>query len=70
MDQQILIPFHTLAIPLSVQIPTAFLTKQQSSTLTDKETGRILLEYIHGQMEWVEPNILKEALLLHTDDDL
>ena len=31
----------------------------------DKETGRILLEYIHGQVERVEPNILQEALLSH-----
>ena len=31
----------------------------------DKETGRILLEYIHGQMEWVEPNIVQEAMLPH-----
>ena len=31
----------------------------------DKETGRILLEYIHGQTEWVEPNIVQEALLSH-----
>ena len=29
----------------------------------DEETGRVLLEYVHGQMEWVEPNILQEALL-------
>ena len=24
----------------------------------DEETGHILLEYIHGETEWVEPNIL------------
>ena len=35
----------------------------------DKETGRILLEYVHGQVEWVEPNILQEALLSHADND-
>ena len=35
----------------------------------DKETGHILLEYIHGQVEWVEPNILQEALLSHADND-
>ena len=27
------------------------------------ETGHVLLEYVHGQTEWVEPNILQEALL-------
>ena len=35
----------------------------------DEETGHILLEYLHGQVKWVEPNILQEALLSHADDD-
>ena len=35
----------------------------------DEETGCILLEYVHGQVEWVEPNILQEALLSHTNDN-
>ena len=29
----------------------------------------ILLEYIHGQTEWVEPNIVQEALLSHAAND-
>ena len=35
----------------------------------DKETGRILLEYILGQTEWVEPNILQRAFLSYAADD-
>ena len=35
----------------------------------DKETGRVLLEYIHRQTEWVEPNILQEALLSREAND-
>ena len=35
----------------------------------DKETGRNLLEYIHGQTEWVKPNIVQEALLSHAAND-
>ena len=35
----------------------------------DEKTGCILLEYIHGQVEWVEPNILQEALFSHADND-
>ena len=29
----------------------------------DEDTGKIILEYIHGGLEVVEPNILQEALL-------
>ena len=36
----------------------------------DKETGYILLEYIHGQVKWVEPNILQEALLSHANNNI
>ena len=35
----------------------------------DEETGRVLLEYVHGQTEWVEPNILQEALLSREAND-
>ena len=42
--------------------------KQQILTETkiievDDDTGKILLEYIHGGLEWVEPNVVQEALL-------
>ena len=29
----------------------------------DKDTGKVLLEYIHGGLELVSPNIIQEALL-------
>eukprot|EP00957_Ditylum_brightwellii_P195318 14880695-Ditylum_brightwellii.AAC.1 len=29
----------------------------------DEDTGKILLEYVHGGLELVEPNIIQEALL-------
>ena len=29
----------------------------------DEDTGKVLLEYVHGGLELVEPNILQEALL-------
>ena len=29
----------------------------------DEETGRVLLEYTHGDLEWVQPNVIQEALL-------
>ena len=51
-----------------MRIPTAFLPRLKVIDV-DKETGCILLEYIHGQTEWVEPNILQEALLSHAADD-
>ena len=35
----------------------------------DKETGRVLLEYVHRQTEWVESNILQEALLSQEAND-
>ena len=35
----------------------------------DKDTGRVLLEYISGELEWVEPNIVQEAILSRNDDD-
>ena len=34
----------------------------------DEETGKILLEYSHGQHEWVQPNIVQEALLSREDE--
>ena len=35
----------------------------------DEETGRVLLEYVHGQTEWIEPNILQEELLSREAND-
>eukprot|EP00957_Ditylum_brightwellii_P044396 3369313-Ditylum_brightwellii.AAC.1 len=37
----------------------------------DEETGKVILEYIHGGLEVVEPNIIQEALLSReqSDDD-
>ena len=32
------------------------------------EDGQVLLEYAHGQHEWVQPNIIQEALLSRQDD--
>ena len=29
----------------------------------DEDTGKVMLEYIHGGLEWVEPDIIQEALL-------
>ena len=33
----------------------------------DADTGRVMLEYAHGGLEWVEPNIIQEALLSRED---
>ena len=35
----------------------------------DEDTGRVLLEYISGELEWVEPNIVQEAILSKIEDD-
>eukprot|EP00957_Ditylum_brightwellii_P031549 2392580-Ditylum_brightwellii.AAC.1 len=35
----------------------------------DEDTGKVLLEYVHGGLELVEPNILQEALLSRTQQD-
>ena len=35
----------------------------------DEDTGRALLEYIHGGLEWVEPNVIQEALLSREQND-
>jgi len=35
----------------------------------DEETGRVMLEYIHGGLEWVEPNVIQEAILSKNQDD-
>eukprot|EP00957_Ditylum_brightwellii_P041687 3157274-Ditylum_brightwellii.AAC.1 len=35
----------------------------------DKDTGKVLLEYVHGGLELVEPNILQEALLSRTQQE-
>ena len=35
----------------------------------DEDTGKILLEYISGELEWVEPNIVQEAILSRQDDE-
>eukprot|EP00957_Ditylum_brightwellii_P117217 8939338-Ditylum_brightwellii.AAC.1 len=35
----------------------------------DEETGKVILEYIHGGLEAVEPNIIKEALLSREQED-
>jgi hypothetical protein len=35
----------------------------------DEDTGRVLLEYISGELEWVEPNIVQEAILSNADND-
>eukprot|EP00957_Ditylum_brightwellii_P130325 9941494-Ditylum_brightwellii.AAC.1 len=36
----------------------------------DKDTGIFLLEYVHGGLELVEPNILQKALLSrHQQED-
>ena len=29
----------------------------------DEETGRRLLEYVHRQVEWVEPSILQDSII-------
>ena len=29
----------------------------------DEDTGRVMLEYIHGGLEWVDPNVIQEALI-------
>ena len=34
----------------------------------DKETGRVLLKYAHGDLEWVQPNIIKEALITQSEE--
>jgi len=35
----------------------------------DDETGKALLEYVHGNYEWVMPNVVQEALLSRACDD-
>eukprot|EP00957_Ditylum_brightwellii_P127132 9692939-Ditylum_brightwellii.AAC.1 len=35
----------------------------------DKDTGFFLLEYVHGRLELVEPNILQEVLLSRTQQE-
>eukprot|EP00957_Ditylum_brightwellii_P139905 10661050-Ditylum_brightwellii.AAC.1 len=35
----------------------------------DEETGKVILEYIHGGLEVVEPNIIQEALLSREQED-
>ena len=38
----------------------------------DKDTGKVMLEYIHGGLEMVDPNVIQEALLAkehHKDGD-
>eukprot|EP00957_Ditylum_brightwellii_P069258 5257825-Ditylum_brightwellii.AAC.1 len=35
----------------------------------DEDTGKVLLEYIHGGLELVEPNIFQEALLSRTQQE-
>ena len=35
----------------------------------DKDTGKIMLEYIHGGLEFVDANIIQEALLLRDQDE-
>ena len=35
----------------------------------DEDTGNVLLEYVHGGLELVEPNILQEALLSRTQQE-
>jgi len=35
----------------------------------DEETGKVLLEYAYGAQEWVEPNLVQEALLSQEDND-
>ena len=35
----------------------------------DEETGKVILEYIHGGLEVVEPNIIQEALLSREQND-
>jgi len=35
----------------------------------DDETGKVLLEFVHGGYEWVMPNIVQEALLSRVCDD-
>ena len=35
----------------------------------DDETGKVLLEYVNGGLEWVEPNIIQEALLSKDQGD-
>lgn len=38
-------------------------------TEVDEETGKVLLEYIHGNYEWVMPNIVQEAIISRAYDD-
>eukprot|EP00957_Ditylum_brightwellii_P175310 13345986-Ditylum_brightwellii.AAC.1 len=35
----------------------------------DEDKGKVLLEYVHGRLELVEPNILQEALLSRTQQE-
>ena len=35
----------------------------------DEDTGKVILEYIHGGLEVVEPNIIQEALLSREQED-
>ena len=35
----------------------------------DEDTGRVLLEYVSGELEWVEPNIVQEAILSNAEND-
>ena len=34
----------------------------------DEDTGKILLEYSHGELEWVQPNVVQEALLERSEE--
>ena len=35
----------------------------------DEDTGKVMLEYVHGGLELVEPNIIQEALLSKNQGD-
>ena len=34
----------------------------------DEETGRVLLEYTHGDLEWVQLNVIQEALITQSEE--
>ena len=34
----------------------------------DEDTGKLLLEYANGTLEWVQPNVVQEALLSREDE--
>ena len=69
VDQRISTPYNTSVSYSFVRADAHDIPHKTTVIDVDEETGRVLLEYVHGQTEWVEPNILQEALLSRDAND-